>query len=214
MVHSIAVPDSPLPKTERMIGKTMVRPSVAEMTPVSSECRVNVAAYNRRHQKLHLHPKSRPLIPAERVSSTAAMVTAISTVVGLVRPASACAGVVITSGLRQMRRQVLGDQAGPGQGARPAMQPDRGAGGLPRRQARRQARGDYTGEHVPCAGGRQRLQSSRPAGNHGADRIRVDHHVEMEQAAHDAQGEDRNQEVFPVIRNLRDLLMTCGIEAS
>ncbi len=37
--------------------------------------------------------------------------------------------------------------------------------------------------------------------------------VEMEQAAHDAQGEDRNQEVFPVIRNLRDLLMTCGIEA-
>ena len=38
--------------------------------------------------------------------------------------------------------------------------------------------------------------------------------VEMEQAAHDAQGEDRNQEVFPVIRNLRDLLMTRGLEAS
>jgi renierapurpurin 18,18'-hydroxylase len=34
--------------------------------------------------------------------------------------------------------------------------------------------------------------------------------VEMEQAAHDAQGEDRNQEVFPVIRNLRALLMEQG----
>jgi phenylpropionate dioxygenase-like ring-hydroxylating dioxygenase large terminal subunit len=34
--------------------------------------------------------------------------------------------------------------------------------------------------------------------------------VEMEQAAHDMQGEDRNQEVFPVIRNLRALLSTCG----
>jgi phenylpropionate dioxygenase-like ring-hydroxylating dioxygenase large terminal subunit len=34
--------------------------------------------------------------------------------------------------------------------------------------------------------------------------------VEMEQAAHDAQGEDRNQEVFPVIRNLRGLLMERG----
>ena len=38
--------------------------------------------------------------------------------------------------------------------------------------------------------------------------------VEMEQAAHDAQGEDRNQEVFPVIRNLRHLLMARGIEAA
>ena len=38
--------------------------------------------------------------------------------------------------------------------------------------------------------------------------------VEMEQAAHDAQGEDRNQEVFPVIRNLRALLMARGIEAA
>jgi phenylpropionate dioxygenase-like ring-hydroxylating dioxygenase large terminal subunit len=34
--------------------------------------------------------------------------------------------------------------------------------------------------------------------------------VEMEQAAHDAQGEDWNQEVFPVIRNLRALLMERG----
>jgi phenylpropionate dioxygenase-like ring-hydroxylating dioxygenase large terminal subunit len=34
--------------------------------------------------------------------------------------------------------------------------------------------------------------------------------VEMEQAAHDAQGEDWNQEVFPVIRNLRSLLMERG----
>jgi phenylpropionate dioxygenase-like ring-hydroxylating dioxygenase large terminal subunit len=38
--------------------------------------------------------------------------------------------------------------------------------------------------------------------------------VEMEQAAHDAQGEDRNQEVFPVIRNLRTLLIARGIEAA
>ncbi len=38
--------------------------------------------------------------------------------------------------------------------------------------------------------------------------------VEMEQAAHDAQGEDRNQEVFPVIRNLRGLLMARGVEAA
>ncbi len=38
--------------------------------------------------------------------------------------------------------------------------------------------------------------------------------VELEQAAHDAQGEDRNQEVFPVIRNLRGLLMARGIEAA
>ena len=34
--------------------------------------------------------------------------------------------------------------------------------------------------------------------------------VEMEQAAHDAQGGDWNQEVFPVIRNLRSLLRACG----
>ena len=34
--------------------------------------------------------------------------------------------------------------------------------------------------------------------------------VELEQAAHDAQGEDRNQEVFPVIRDLRGLLTACG----
>jgi phenylpropionate dioxygenase-like ring-hydroxylating dioxygenase large terminal subunit len=34
--------------------------------------------------------------------------------------------------------------------------------------------------------------------------------VELEQAAHDAQGEDWNQEVFPVIRNLRTLLRECG----
>jgi len=38
--------------------------------------------------------------------------------------------------------------------------------------------------------------------------------VELEQAAHDAQGCDRNQEVFPVIRNLRRLLTECGIEAA
>ena len=35
--------------------------------------------------------------------------------------------------------------------------------------------------------------------------------VEMEQAAHDEQGEDRNQEVFPVIRSLRDLLRGNGM---
>ncbi len=34
--------------------------------------------------------------------------------------------------------------------------------------------------------------------------------VELEQAAHDRQGEDRNQEVFPVIRDLRALLAECG----
>ncbi len=37
--------------------------------------------------------------------------------------------------------------------------------------------------------------------------------VEMEQRAHDAQGEDRNQEVFPVIRTLRGLLTACGAPA-
>ena len=34
--------------------------------------------------------------------------------------------------------------------------------------------------------------------------------VEQEQAAHDAQGSDWNQEVFPVIRTLRSLLRQCG----
>lgn len=34
--------------------------------------------------------------------------------------------------------------------------------------------------------------------------------VEMEQAAHDKQGADWNHEVFPVIRELRDLLRNCG----
>jgi renierapurpurin 18,18'-hydroxylase len=38
--------------------------------------------------------------------------------------------------------------------------------------------------------------------------------VEMEQAAHDAQGADWNQEVFPVIRDLRALLTERGIEIS
>ena len=36
------------------------------------------------------------------------------------------------------------------------------------------------------------------------------HIVELEQAAHDAQGEDWNQEVFPAIRNLRAVLARCG----
>jgi phenylpropionate dioxygenase-like ring-hydroxylating dioxygenase large terminal subunit len=35
--------------------------------------------------------------------------------------------------------------------------------------------------------------------------------VEMEQAAHDKQGEDWNQEVFPVIRDLRELLTANGL---
>ena len=34
----------------------------------------------------------------------------------------------------------------------------------------------------------------------------------MEQAAHDAQGRDWNQEVFPVIRSLRSLLVSCGVD--
>jgi renierapurpurin 18,18'-hydroxylase len=34
--------------------------------------------------------------------------------------------------------------------------------------------------------------------------------VEMEQAAHDLQGADWNQEVFPVIHDLRAVLMSCG----
>jgi phenylpropionate dioxygenase-like ring-hydroxylating dioxygenase large terminal subunit len=38
--------------------------------------------------------------------------------------------------------------------------------------------------------------------------------VEMEQAAHDAQGEDRNQEVFPLIRNVRALLAARGAPES
>ncbi len=37
------------------------------------------------------------------------------------------------------------------------------------------------------------------------------HIVEIEQAAWDAQGGDWNQEVFPVIRNLRALLIRCGM---
>ena len=36
--------------------------------------------------------------------------------------------------------------------------------------------------------------------------------VEMEQAAHDAQGADWNQEVFPAIRTLRSLLVSCGVD--
>ena len=35
--------------------------------------------------------------------------------------------------------------------------------------------------------------------------------VEMEQAAHDAQGDDWNNEVFPPIRDLRELLVRCGV---
>lgn len=37
--------------------------------------------------------------------------------------------------------------------------------------------------------------------------------VEMEQAAHDAQGSDWNNEVFPPIRDLRELLARCGVPA-
>lgn len=37
--------------------------------------------------------------------------------------------------------------------------------------------------------------------------------VEMEQAAHDAQGCDQNNEVFPPIRELRDVLARCGARA-
>ena len=36
--------------------------------------------------------------------------------------------------------------------------------------------------------------------------------VEMEQAAHDRQGEDLNQEVFPAIQDLRGLLAACGTQ--
>jgi renierapurpurin 18,18'-hydroxylase len=35
--------------------------------------------------------------------------------------------------------------------------------------------------------------------------------VEMEQAAYDAQGGDLNQEVFPAINELRELLARCGV---
>ncbi len=38
--------------------------------------------------------------------------------------------------------------------------------------------------------------------------------VEMEQAAYDSQGEDRNQEVFPPILDLRSLLASCGVVAA
>ena len=34
---------------------------------------------------------------------------------------------------------------------------------------------------------------------------------ELEQAAFDAQGEDRNQEVFPAIRNVRRVVVECGV---
>ena len=34
--------------------------------------------------------------------------------------------------------------------------------------------------------------------------------VEIEQAAYDAQGADWNQEIFPAIRDLRELLSRCG----
>ena len=37
--------------------------------------------------------------------------------------------------------------------------------------------------------------------------------VEMEQAAHDAQGGDWNNEVFPPIRELRAVLERCGAPA-
>lgn len=38
--------------------------------------------------------------------------------------------------------------------------------------------------------------------------------VELEQKAHDAQGGDRNQEIFPVILGLRELLLRRGVSAS
>lgn len=37
--------------------------------------------------------------------------------------------------------------------------------------------------------------------------------VEQEQAAHDAQGQDRNNEIFPAIRDLRALLIRCGLRS-
>ena len=36
--------------------------------------------------------------------------------------------------------------------------------------------------------------------------------MELEQAAHDAQGSDWNNEIFPPIRDLRELLARCGVE--
>ena len=36
------------------------------------------------------------------------------------------------------------------------------------------------------------------------------HIVEQEQAAHNAQGRDLNNEIFPAIRELRALLTRCG----
>ena len=38
--------------------------------------------------------------------------------------------------------------------------------------------------------------------------------MEMEQSAHDAQGQDWNNEVFPPIRDLREVLIRCGIASS
>jgi phenylpropionate dioxygenase-like ring-hydroxylating dioxygenase large terminal subunit len=38
--------------------------------------------------------------------------------------------------------------------------------------------------------------------------------VEMEQAAHDAQGSDWNHEVFPPIKDLREVLARCGVPAT
>ncbi len=38
--------------------------------------------------------------------------------------------------------------------------------------------------------------------------------VELEQAAFDEEGRDRNQEVFPVIRSLRSLLVACGVDSA
>jgi hypothetical protein len=35
--------------------------------------------------------------------------------------------------------------------------------------------------------------------------------VEQEQKAHDAQGADWNNEVFPPVKDLRDVLRRCGI---
>jgi phenylpropionate dioxygenase-like ring-hydroxylating dioxygenase large terminal subunit len=37
--------------------------------------------------------------------------------------------------------------------------------------------------------------------------------VEQEQAAHDAQGQDQNNEIFPAIRDLRALLVRCGLHS-
>jgi len=37
------------------------------------------------------------------------------------------------------------------------------------------------------------------------------HIVEQEQKAHDAQGSDWNNEVFPAVRDLREVLLRCGL---